>query len=88
MDDGSVKIELKPVGGEWRFYLKTDGLEFDFTFVIHDSLTWAQPLSENRKQYFFTHKTLALPLTGTMKVNEQQIVCAQDCLLTQDSFRS
>jgi hypothetical protein len=78
LDDDKVRFELVPLStdGQWKFTFKTEGLEFDFTFVLHDSLTWAQPLSENRKKYFFTHKTLALPLEGVIKVDGHETHCS------------
>jgi len=52
----------------WRIDVESRklDLQFSFEFTPHDSMVWAQPLSPDSKKYFFTHKTVAMPLKGQM----------------------
>lgn len=67
LEDPNMKIDIKQIpDGKWNFKLECQGagISMDVNFGLHDSITWAQPLSEDKQKYFFTHKTLAIPIIG------------------------
>jgi len=47
---------------------------------------WSTSLSEDRKKYFASYKTLAMPIKGKINIDGVRKECSG--LLTEDSFRS
>ena len=90
LEDGDkIFFSMTPTTEQkWHLVVKTEGLELDQHFELHDSLMWAQPLTSDFVKYFYTHKTLALPMQGSYKINGVAQECDNKCLMTQDSFKS
>ena len=85
LEDGEkIFFSIKPtIEDKWHLRVKTEGLDMDLHFRLHDSLMWAQPLTPDFVKYFYTHKTLAMPMHGNYKINGESKSCYNTkCLMT------
>ena len=68
--------------------MKSVELDLDFTFKLHDSMTWAQPMTIDKMRYFFTNKIAGLPLNGSYRKGKGLETVCNSCLMTVDTFRA
>ena len=91
LKENGISVTLQRKEGQvWQFEMEADEMatSFSFMFEMHESLTWAQPQSDFLQLYTLVHKTLAIPMTGTLTQDGITHTCNNNCLLSEDSFKA